>query len=199
MSADTASLVWYVSYGSNLLAERFAAYLEGGVPEGRVLPQQGARDPRRWRDDRPVMLPHRLGFQGVSKGWGGGGVAFIDPSVAQPLTRGRAYLITAEQFQDVLAQESGREVGTEVDLGEALEVGQAHLGQGRYDLVIHLGAPGGWPAFTFTTPTAPQDLDHNPPNEAYRSTIARGLQQSHGLSAGQADDYLVRWSTPGDG
>jgi len=187
-------MVWYVSYGSNLLAERFAVYLEGGAPPGRTQVQAGARDASRWQDDRPVMVPHRLFFAGESRWWDGGGVAFVDPAPGEALTRGRAYLVTAEQFQDVLAQESGRAVGSEVDWAPAVADGSVRLGDNGYDLVIHLGDADGWPMVTFTTPRPPAEHQLNAPGVSYRSTITQGLAQSHGLSGAQADEYLSRWS-----
>jgi hypothetical protein len=185
------SHIWYVSYGSNLLSERFATYLEGGTPQGRTTAQQGARDPSRWTDDRPLLIPHRLFFTGDAKVWGGGGVAFVDPHGGKPETRSRAYRITAEQFQDVLAQESGRPVGHEVDMEQAVASGTAQLGDGRYDLVIHLGQLEGESMFTFTTPRSPSIMEPNPPSEAYRATIVQGLVQCHTeLDTTAAEAYI---------
>lgn len=190
MATRSPRKVWYVSYGSNLLAERFAVYLEGGVAPGRTWVEAGARDAARWSDDRAVMVPHRLFFSGESRRWDDGGIAFVDPARSEAHTRGRAYLITAEQFQDVLAQESGRPVGTEVDWTSALANGSARLGDGAYDHVLYLGDDDGWPKVTFTTPRPVADHRLNAPGEAYHSTIARGLGQSHRLTSAEADEYL---------
>ena len=128
--------VWYASFGSNILSERFACYLEGGRIEGMVRDMPGSRDPspptewRRWDD-----LPHRLFFAHSSPTWDGGGVAFVDfgedlrvagtPAPAEtervaPATRApalgvsyRLYRVTLEQFNDVLAQENGMAPGDE--------------------------------------------------------------------------------------
>jgi hypothetical protein len=129
-------------------------------------------------------------FAGTSRGWGGGGVAFVDPAIGEGTTLGRGYLITAAQFQDVLAQESGREVGTEVDLSPMHDASSAQLGNGRYDLVVNLGKAGGWPMFTFTTPDPVGSLTLSSPSHWYRSTIIRGLRQSHGLSEHAARTYV---------
>ncbi len=187
---DPASYVWYVSYGSNLLAERFATYLEGGIPEGRLKGQRGARNPSRWTADRPLVIPHRLVFAGDAKVWGGGGVCFIDPAISTATTRCRAFRITLEQFQDVLAQESGRPEGTDVDVFRALPTGTARLGDGNYDTVIYLGETDGEPMFTFTSPRF-AELVSNPPADSYRSVVVRGLVECHDdLDIADAEAYV---------
>ncbi len=186
-------LIWYVSYGSNLSSERFRVYLEGGTAQGRTRAQVGSRDRSLWRADRGVTLGHQLMFAGRSRWWGGGGVAFVDPELSDAETLGRAYLITAQQFQDVLAQESRREVGTEVDLTEALTTGSAVLGEGFYDRVLLVGHDE-HPMLTFTTPGPVTTLDQNAPSEAYAGTIAAGLIDCHGLSPHEAEAYIARHS-----
>ena len=77
--ASSNPSVWYASFGSNILSERFACYLEGGRIEGMIRDMPGSRDPspptewRRWDN-----LPHRLFFAHSSPTWDGGGVAFVD-------------------------------------------------------------------------------------------------------------------------
>src|SRR5205823_6117258 len=50
-------LVWYVSYGSNLSAERFHYYIRGGRPPGAARTYPGARDRALPRADEAVWLP----------------------------------------------------------------------------------------------------------------------------------------------
>ncbi|MEM7287552.1 MAG: hypothetical protein AAF480_14470 [Actinomycetota bacterium] len=116
-------------------------------------------------------------------------MAFIDPRRTDATTLARAYLITIEQFQDVLAQESGREVGSEVDLGGVVSGGSSVLGDGNYDRVVNVGSED-WPMLTFTTPRAVDELSPNPPGEAYRATIVRGVVEAHGLSPVEAERYV---------
>lgn len=137
-----------------------------------------------------MTLSHRLLFAGESRWWGGGGVAFIDPDPSEATTLARAYLITAEQFQDVLAQESGREVGSEVDLAAVASGGSSILGSGNYDRVVHVGHRD-WPMLTFTTPRSVAELSPNPPGQAYRDTIVRGIVEAHGLSTLEAERYVL--------
>ena len=107
----TTTHVWYSSFGSNILAERFNCYLAGGRVEGMVRDMPGSRDPTppsrwtRWDD-----VPYRMFFAHSSPTWGGGGVAFVDvdaPSPAQLGTTFRLYRVTLQQYNDVLAQENG--------------------------------------------------------------------------------------------
>ena len=107
----TTTHVWYASFGSNILAERFNCYLAGGRVEGMVRDMPGSRDPTppcrwtRWDD-----VPYRMFFAHSSPTWGGGGVAFVDvdaPSPAHLGTTFRLYRVTLQQYNDVLAQENG--------------------------------------------------------------------------------------------
>src|SRR4051794_35717515 len=98
------ALVWYVSYGSNMSRGRLACYLQGGRPPGAAITYPGARDTSPPLAEMGIELPGSIYFAGVSKVWGGGGMAFYDHSVPGP-TPAKAYLITAEQFADVADQE----------------------------------------------------------------------------------------------
>lgn len=175
-------LVWYASYGSNLSFVRFSAYLQGGVAPGSTRVHVGARDPSPPLAVAPHVLAHRRFYAGVSRTWGGGGVAFVDPEPsATAATPARRYLVTVEQFHDVLAQESGRPVGAEIDLGP-LEPGTTRiLGPGAYDRLLVTGLVDDVPVVTFTTPADPATLDPNPPSEAYLATIVAGLVEAHGF------------------
>ncbi len=175
------AFAWYVSYGSNLSSARFGRYLEG------------CRDPSppwRWA---AVEVPHRLLFARESSRWGGGGVAFLDPApTAGARTLARAWLLTWEQFADVLAQECGLPVGSvEVPALEAVCV-VARPGH-WYGCIVPLGRHQGWPMVTFTDEAA-AGLGLSPPGPAYRAVIADGLAEAHGLSPEAAAAYIDRHS-----
>ena len=65
--ANSNPSVWYASFGSNILSERFACYLEGGRIEGMIRDMPGSRDPspptewRRW-DDLVGVIKNILRF-----------------------------------------------------------------------------------------------------------------------------------------
>ena len=63
--ASSNPSVWYASFGSNILSERFACYLEGGRVEGMVRDMPGSRDPSPHGVAPVGRRPHRLFFAHV--------------------------------------------------------------------------------------------------------------------------------------
>lgn len=183
-------MVWYASYGSNLCAERFLCYLQGGRPAGASRRYTGARDKTPPKRDRSLEVPYRLYFAGVSTTWGGS-PCFIDTeqSHAAP-ARARAYLITWEQFEDVVAQENGRP-GASIDLDlDGLDEGASvRVGPGRYENMLCTGRFDDVPVLTFTSPWTMADAEIGAPAPAYLSMLVTGLRESHKLS----DDALVAY------
>jgi hypothetical protein len=102
----------------------------------------------------------------------------------------RAYLITAAQFSDVLHQEMRREPGADVDLTQVMEHGLHALGPGRYETLHLAGELDGRPVVTFSAPDVDQ-LGIRAPADAYVTTMARGLRDTHGLSSEEVVDYLA--------
>src|SRR5687767_10016142 len=113
--------LWYVAYGSNLSLDRFRVYLQGGRLLSGTRDYPGCRDPLEPQQDVSLMIPGGLRFVGVSSVWGGG-MAVYDARAAGEVAA-RAYLITAEQFVDVLAQEMRLEPGLDVNLSLVRETG----------------------------------------------------------------------------
>ncbi len=184
--------VWYVSYGSNMSSQRLACYLEGGCPPGGSRSHPGARDPRRPRANVPVDLPGTAYFSGRSKQWGGG-IAFYDHATPGYVAA-RGYLVTAGQLADIAAQEMHR-VPVEGDPIEAvvlapLEGGRHRAGPGRYETLVEVGRLDGLPLLTFTSDHGADHVEHTAPAAAYLATIADGLRESRGWSAGRIEDYL---------
>jgi hypothetical protein len=170
-------LVWYVAYGSNMHAERLAQYLAG------------ARDPRPPRSDVGVWLPGSIYFATNSPIWGGGR-AFYDPDLPGPAPA-RAWLITASQFADIVAQEMYRNPGVDLDLTEVLATGRSQLGLGRYETLLHVGEWDGCPLLTFTAPWRAADVLPVEPSPKYLQMLGAGLMAAHGWDAGRTDDYLA--------
>lgn len=158
--------VWYACYGSNLNAERFRYYIEGGdCPyNGRNYP--GCADQTLWTDSRTRTFAGELYFGNESRTWDGKGVAFFDPEANGTVIM-RLYLITRGQLLDVQDQEglSGDWYGWLVPLGEADAI----------------------PVYTFTSESR---RPANPPSEAYLAVIREGLVEGCGLSEAEADAYL---------
>jgi hypothetical protein len=107
----------------------------------------------------------------------------------------RAYLITADQFADVAAQEMRRPPGGEFarDLAGLLPgVESVHtMGPGRYETVTRLGALDSRPLFTVTHADM-TELDLAAPTSTYLSWIAAGLREAHAWSAERIGSYLAR-------
>ncbi len=202
-SLDTP--VWYAAYGSNLSADRFRTYLEGGpVPgstTGRV--QRGAADPSPPRADHPFLIDRELVFAGTSASWGGGGVAFLDADTMGPEapTMGRIWGITLGQFLDVFAQENGFDGGEQADgdalgaetlaafdLDVAVEQGRIDLVERAYGRIELLDAIDGVPVLTITGRSRPSEL--RAAHDSYLRTIATGLTEAWGADAGAAARYL---------
>lgn len=182
-------LVWYVSYGSNMRADRFACYLAGGTPAGASHCYPGCRDPRPPRAARGCELPGGIYFATQSLVWGGGR-AFYDtglPGVAAA----RAYLVTESQFADVAAQEMGRQPGVDLALHGVLATGRVQLGSGRYEALLYLGDHDGFPMLTFTAPWTAAEVDHVAPSPAYLRTLAAGLREAHGWDTHRVAGYLT--------
>ena len=188
--------VWYVAYGSNLARDRFRCYLSGGTPLGGQREYAGCRDPQDPQRVASLEVQGRLVFGGRSGVWGGG-MAFCDLAGTE-MVACRAYLITAEQFGDVVAQEMRRPPGGEFarDLAGLLpDVEVVHtMGPGRYETVARLGARDGAPMFTVTHDNI-AELDLAAPTAPYLRWIASGLREAHGWPATRIGTYLA--SAPG--
>ncbi|WP_329566631.1 histone deacetylase [Kitasatospora sp. NBC_01266] len=184
----TGQLLWYAAYGSNLHLARLTAYLAGGRPPGGARAHPGCRDPRPPRATRPIQLPGQLYFALESTLWTGG-MAFYDP-LDPGLTPARAYLLTAEQFADLAAQEMHRAPGTDLDLRPVLSHGRATLGPGRYETLVHPGDLEGLPLLTLTAPWRTADAPLARPALGYLHHLAAGLHESHAWPTPRSAAYL---------
>ncbi|MBH0775159.1 histone deacetylase [Nocardia bovistercoris] len=182
-------LVWYASYGSNMHSARFACYLAGGTPEGGAIDLPGCRDRTAPRRTRALALPGLLYFATESRTWTGGR-AFYTPEAAG-VTAARAYLVTAEQFGDIVAQEMYRTPDAHLDLTAAVSAGHAAIGPGRYETLIRTGTLDGHPMLTCTAPREYTALPGNPPSPAYLRHLAAGLRESHDWPLPRIAEYLA--------
>ena len=136
------------------------------------------------------MVPGGIRFVGISTIWGGGMAVYDARAAAQVAVR--AYLITAEQFVDVLAQEMRLTPPVKLDLGPVRESGWHSLGPGRYQTLAQLGTHEDLPMLTFTS-AAVADHPVNAPTDDYLRTMALGLREAHDWSAGQIGRYLAQF------
>jgi hypothetical protein len=179
--------VWYVAYGSNLSRERFSRYIRGGRPDGSERDLPGCRDTSDPVDSFGVLIDGGVYFAGHSSGWRAG-MAFYDPRATGEVAA-RAYLITAEQFADVVAQETRQPPGIPLDLAPAFRGHRYSKGVGGYSVLVRVGEHRVVPLVTFT-----RDPDTRPrlaaPSAAYLATVATGLREAHRWSQIQIDRYL---------
>jgi hypothetical protein len=183
--------LWYVGYGSNLLPQAVANYLnDAGRDRTAVLNVMSTQqDDGRW-----VGFPHPLYFAGRSKTWGGG-VAFVDIfKQAEHTTYGRATRLSLQEFSTVITRENGQEVQLEAEDLHYLRPGQTRILQlevdpegyrGKYNAVLRLDDIVGTRAYTLTTT---RTLSQATPAPGYRERIRTGLLQR--LDEVAAERYL---------
>ena len=173
---------------------RFRCYLSGGRPAGGSREYAGCRDPSDPSGPQGVEVPGGLVFAGGVAACGAGG--WRSTTAPRPgVVAGRAYLITAEQFADVAAQELRRPPGGEFarDLAGLLPDVESMVttGPGRYETVVRLGELDGV-----------ADVHDHPPRRREprrwrrrrRRTCAGssiGLRESHGYDDARIARYLV--------
>ncbi|WP_261179466.1 hypothetical protein [Anaerobacillus sp. CMMVII] len=186
--------VWYASYGSNLNRDRFLCYILGGRPEGSEIVEEGCRDKSLPLKEGTLIMNYPLYFAKDSDRWQNQGVGFIGlKKDLRIMTYSRKYLITAEQFLDVVKQENnGAEF--EIDLIEVVKKGSNTFKDSWYGTILHIGEEDGWPIFTFT---GDWDLDVplNSPSKHYLKMIIEGLKKSVKLNDTEIINYLS--SKPG--
>ncbi len=183
--------LWYASYGSNLLDERFSCYISGGTPRGAHRMYPGCTNTSSPIASKPIKINAELYFAKVSKTWSGGGAAFIKPQIDQNFTTlGRMHLITVEQFVELVKQEIKHEGDMTIDFNEAIEIGVLDLlKESWYSKLMYLGTDEDYPIFTFTNMDFLKD-EINPPNEHYLKIIIEGLKETYKLSATEIERYL---------
>ncbi len=163
-------------------------YIKGGRPRGSAKQYLGCRDKRDPIESRPMPLNFELYFAGQSNTWPRreedsdvpGGIAFIRQNPERGPTLGRIYLITDEQFNDVVLQENDKtpEGNRYVPAFEQL-VRQRELpldDDPLYGKILNIGSEEGHPILTFTTG---RHLTLNEPSESYLKEIAAGIGETY--------------------
>ena len=181
--------VWYASYGSNLSKDRFLCYIRGGKPEGSEKEEVGCRDQSLPLKQETFIMNFPLYFAKNSDRWQQQGVAFIGLTKDEnEVTYSRKYLITREQFLDVVKQENNG-IELDIDLEKVKKEGHLTLRDSWYGTILFLGEEEGAPIFTFT---ADWDLDvpFNKPSEQYLSMIIEGLKRYVNLNNHEIINYL---------
>ena len=164
--------IWYVSYGSNMLEERFLCYIEGGCFEGSASYRDACKDPTRPLEKRAIDIPYDMYFGNYSGSWEGCGVSFLD-TTKDGHALGVAYLITREQFEHVAAEENG---------GRSPGYGN------WYEDIISLGEMDGFEMLTISNDEL---RPYNEPCEEYLNTLKRGIRENWSeMSEEDIENYL---------
>ena len=151
--------VWYVSYGSNMLKERFMCYIEGGSYKGS-RPHPPCNDTTPPVAIKSIEIPHEMYFGNKSRSWRNMGVSFLDVA-KEGKSLGVAYLITKEQFDHVVYRENcGR---------------PQNKYSGWYEDTIDLAPIDGFEVKTITN----RDLrNYNEPCNEYWNTLVKGIKEN---------------------
>ena len=184
--------VWYASYGSNILESRFHYYIRGGQPKGSKKIYKGCSDKTLPKDKEEIYINSELYFAKKSTSWDNCGVGFIKTKFNDKIqTLGRMYLITTEQFTEIVKQETNNEGELHIDFKKAKERGSLIIKKkpSWYGNLLYLGEQNGNPIFTFTNE---ENLieDINSPSEQYLSTIINGLKETYNLNEIEIKEYL---------
>lgn len=184
--------VWYASYGSNISNNRFLCYIGGGRAKGALSEEVGARNHALPLKYEMLRIGKKQYFATESKRWQNQGVAFISSAYSKEITLGKMYLITKEQFEDVVKQENNRPVTSYLDLklDQARHEGSAIvIEDSRYGRILFLGQKDGAPIYSFTNPN---DLEiYKKPSSQYLLMIASGILENYQLSLNELCDYFM--------
>lgn len=181
--------VWYASYGSNLSKDRFLCYIRGGKPEGAEKVEVGCRDKSLPIEEATFIINYPLYFAKNSVRWQNQGVGFIGLMKDKRYeTYSRKYLITSEQFVDVVKQENNG-VELEIEFNEVKAAGSMTLRDSWYGTILYLGEEDGYPIFTFTG-DFDLDVPFSKPSKEYLRMIIEGLKKTIKLDNLEIINYL---------
>ena len=161
--------VWYAAYGSNLQADRFRCYLQGGTckENGRSYP--GCSDKTLWKKSKVRSFKGRLYFGNRSSSWNHGGVAFFAPEGEGEVWM-RLYRISRQQLLEIQQQEG--------------------CSDAWYGNLVFLGTEqDDRPVYTFTSA---EKREKHAPDSAYLELIRTALMKECGMNKRKADRYLAK-------
>ena len=188
---NSKEYLWYASYGSNISKERFLCYIKGGKPTGSQKEYKGCTDKSMPSEDEEIYIKSELYFAKKSRTWNGGGVGFIKINLEENAkTLGRMYLISKQQFIEVVKQENNISGALSIDFDWAIKNGNFVFRKNSwYGNLIYLGRHKGNPIFTFTNAN---DLEKeiNSPDKNYLKTIAIGLKETYNIENEDIENYL---------
>lgn len=199
-----AQYVWYAGYGSNLDRSRFNHYIKGGVLDITGRDHAGSRDPAAPVKQSTCTINHELYFSKSSSPWEDKAVAFIKATPDKSKeTLCVLYLVTKEQFLDIMIQENGVKPpiskgipnleSKKRDKGIFFGESDQYTWYGR---ILYLGEhDDGNPIFSFTSKESDDSIVPSEPGKNYLKVIGKGLMNNFGLTTDETSSYLL--SKPG--
>lgn len=186
---DNKKYIWYASYGSNLSLERFMTYINGGKPKNSSKIEKGCKDKTPPAESRPHKIKHALYFARISKKWNNGGSCILSVKYDEnKTTLGRKFLITEDQFLDIVSQNNGVEQ-TSINFDEVIKLGSKSINDSLSGNILHLGNEDGFPIFTFTSHF--DETEFRRPDILYLATIGAGIKETFGYTTKQVADYFI--------
>ncbi|MCP4568408.1 MAG: hypothetical protein GY841_12595 [FCB group bacterium] len=143
-------------------------------------------------------IPYEMYFAEKVVFWENMAVSFIsDIKNESTYTHCRMYLITADQFNDVVRQENAGFVDSSslaIDFEELKSNGSICLGPDDknrlYGKVLMIGEDEGFPVITFTSKWSSEDIVFQKPGKRYLKTLMRGLRESETTSRDEILNYF---------
>lgn len=167
-------LVWYVSYGSNMLCERFMCYINGGKFDDKGKNHKPCKDTTPPQAKMNYIMPYNMYYANKSKAWDNKGVSFLDTSIDNGMAYGVAYLITKKQFDHIFEEENGG-----VKPGPDSTWYNKRHEIATYDNI---------PVLTITNRSV---IKKNSPSERYLDVLFKGLKENYSsLSDEEIKEYL---------
>lgn len=161
--------VWYVSYGSNMLEERFMSYILGGYCERNGREYEPCEDTSMPIDSKKVWIPYNMYYSNFNQGsWENSAVSFLDINAIGE-SYGRAYLIKKTQLEHIHRSEG--------------------MGRNWYPDLVELEDIEGIKAVTFTNAITKEWEPVERVSSAYLLTLYDGLLEME-VSGGEAMNYL---------
>jgi len=186
---ETKKYLWYASYGSNLSRDRFMCYIDGGKPKNSSKIEKGCADKTEPKNDRPHQIKHALYFARNSKKWNNGGSCILSVKHDENKTTfGRKFLITVEQFLDIVSQNNGVE-NTQIDFDEVIKNGSKSINKSLSGNILYLGEEDDYPIFTFTSHF--DETEFKRPDILYLATIGAGVKETFGMTIEEVTDYFM--------
>ncbi|KAK4437013.1 Histone deacetylase 5 [Sesamum alatum] len=197
----TVNLVWFAAYGPNMNYKAFLCYIGGGKAEYMKQAVEGCRDRAPPLANKWKTVPHHRLLFGINDKTGDkGGLAFLD-FIKNKSKRAyvRIYLITFDQFNDILLQLNNRNLFSLTDVVSVKEKNHLTVGplKGAYNNVMYFGTERDMPILTLTCSASARKMlkskwayPLNEPSKAYKQIMVKALVEGKQLPEKGPEEYV---------